>query len=111
MPRIDATIAGRDPHTVATNRMISRKARATVVGLMCSPSSFNSAVTMAMPTKAEAKPTQVLRHGLPDTGNLASDLICQTRAGRIHSVEPVPNTVGDRLGKQTEQSRVREGDR
>src|SRR5215510_19769 len=60
MPTTDATIAGRDPQAVATNRMIKRKARATVVGLMCSPKSFRAPDAAAMQTRAAAYPNQAL---------------------------------------------------
>src|SRR6185503_12817165 len=60
MPTMEATMAGREPHAVATNRMIKRKARATVVGLMCSPKSFNNPLTAAIPMSAAAYPNQDL---------------------------------------------------
>ncbi len=51
-PNNEANTAGPEPHAVATKRITSRKARATVVGLMRSPRSFKTLVPAAIPIRA-----------------------------------------------------------
>jgi hypothetical protein len=56
----DVNTAGREPHAVATNKIKSRKANATVVGLMWLPRNFNTPVAAAMPVTATKYPNASL---------------------------------------------------
>src|SRR6266508_4401752 len=66
-PSKEANTAGPEPHRVATKRITSRKASATVVGLMRSPRSFKTPVPAAIPTRAAQYPNQTLRKSLGNT--------------------------------------------
>src|SRR5213596_439103 len=59
MPTTDAPTAGTEPQPRATNRMTSRNASATVVGLMCGPNNFSVAVVTATAKIAAAKPNHL----------------------------------------------------
>src|SRR5947207_1307662 len=70
MPTKEATTAGREPHAVATNRMIRRNTRATVVALICSPNNFRKPVAARIAEIAAQYPNNVLLKSLSHTGSL-----------------------------------------
>ena len=108
MPTNEAMTAGREPHAVATNRMIRRNARATVVALMCSPNNFSKPVAARIAEIAAQYPNNVLLKSLSHTG---SSILLVGRQSPINAnvISRIPKIVYDCLQEQQTKTRMPNG--